>query len=511
VSKIARSSLIVTLFTLLGLGLSFLSNVIIAAHFGAGRDMDVFLAATTLPFFITSILSSSLNFTFIPVFAEYREKDPGEIWTVVSSFINLNTLAALAVCIAGILLADPIMGAIAPGFSPDKAARSAELLRWLLPVIIFTVINELLASVYYSNQRFLIPSLNKIISPLLTMAYVLAFHASLSTKSIVLAMLTSSFAQAALLVIGFARSGEFGYSLVLDYEHPGVTKILRLMAPLVLGMLVYKAVPLVDAFFLSGLASGSISHIGYAGKLYGAILPIIVSGISVSIFPAMSRYAAAQHIESLKGVLMKGVRMLFFLGIPFVALLGFYGRPVIQLIFERRAFTPADTTAVYYALVLYLLALPAAAAGSIVSQAFYSIQANKTISFIGVLMMLVYTALCFFLTGPLGYLAIPAAYALYNNCAILTTTLVLRRKIGGSWPPSAVFFLKSSAAALGAAGLVYPLMRLSGGAPVSAALCASGFILYLIISHSALRLEEADAVWLLFKEHVLGKVVSWTR
>jgi len=512
VSKIARSSLIVTVFTLLGLGLSFLSHVIIAAHFGAGKDMDVFLAATTLPFFITNILSGSLNFTFIPVFAEYREKEPSEIWKVVSSFINLNTLAALAVCVIGLVLARPIMNTIAPGFSEDKLARSAELLRWLLPVIIFTAINELLASVYYSNQRFVIPSLNKVISPVLTMAYVLAFHANLSTKSIVLAMLTSSIVQASLLILGFARSGEFRYSFVLDYKHPGVIKIVKLMTPLVLGMLIYKATPMVDAFFLSSLPSGSLSHIGYAGKLIGAILLIIVSGISVSIFPAMSRYAAAHNLDALKGVLSKGVRMLFFLSVPIVVLLGIYGRPVIQLIFERRAFTPADTTAVYYAFVIYLLSLSAAAAGAPVAQAYYSIQETKLISFLSVVLMLLYTMFCFLLIKPLGYLAIPAAYALYYNCAILTTTLVLRKKLGGNWPPMSSFFLKSSAAALAAACLIYPLTRLTGGgAPVSAVFCATGFILYFIISKTVLSLEEADSIWTLFKDHLLSRFALWTR
>ncbi|HAH31257.1 MAG TPA: hypothetical protein DCL44_02965 [Elusimicrobia bacterium] len=511
-SKIARSSLIVTVFTLLGLGLSFLSNVIIAANFGAGMDMDVFLAATTLPFFITNILSGSLNFTFIPVFAEYREKEPSEIWKVVSSFINLNTLAALALCIIGVILARPIMSAIAPGFSEDKLARSAELLRWLLPVIIFTAINELLASVYYSTQRFIIPSLNKVISPVLTMAYVLAFHSSLSTKSIVLAMLTASFVQASLLIIGFAKSGEFHYSFTLDHRHPGVIKIVKLMTPLVLGMLIYKAVPIVDAFFLSSLPGGSISHIGYAAKLTGSILPIIVSGISISIFPAMSRYAAAKDLDALKEVLSKGVKMLFFLGAPIVVLLGIYGRPIIQLIFERRAFASADTTAVYYAFVFYLLALPAGAAGTLVSQAYYAIQENTLIALISVALMLVYAGLCLFLIKPLGYLAIPAAYALYYNCAILTTTLILRKKLSGAWPPMSRFFLKSSAAALAAAGLIYPLTHLAGDrAPVSAVFCATGFILYFIISKTILSLEEAGAIWTLFREQLVSRYALWIR
>ena len=82
--------------------------------------MDVFLAATTMPVFITTILSGTLNITFIPVFAEYRAKDPEEIWRVVSSFINLIIVVTTVLCLTGILLAYPIMKALTPGFSEEK-------------------------------------------------------------------------------------------------------------------------------------------------------------------------------------------------------------------------------------------------------------------------------------------------------------------------------------------------------------------------------------------------------
>ncbi len=500
-SKIARSSLIVTVFTLLGLGLSFLSNVVIAANFGAGADMDVFLAATTVPLFITTILSGSLNYTFIPVFAEYREKEPGEIWKVVGSFLNLSVLAGAAAACAGILAAGPIMRLVTPGFSPENLARSAGLLRWLFPTIVFTLINELLASIYYSNQKFTIPSLNKVIAPVLTIAYVTAFHDTLNTKSIALAMLTASFLQAAVLAAGFLRNKEFHYVPALDIRHPGVAKILALMLPLVLGMLVCKAVPLTDAYFLSSLPSGSISHINYASRLIGVILMVTVSGLTVSTFPVMSRYAAENNGTAFKELLVKGARMLFFFSAPFVVLLALYGRPVVQLIFERGAFLRTDTAAVFAALALYLLSLPANALGTLVSQAFYARQEARLISLISVTLAAVYIALCVPSVRAFGYLGIPAAYALYNNLAILTTFTVIRRKLPGSWPPILAPFLKSALAALGAAALLYPLYRLSGESALArTGLCAAGFAAYFVIGKVLFRLEEADSLLRLLRE-----------
>jgi putative peptidoglycan lipid II flippase len=495
-SQVAKSSLIVTIFTAVSLGFGVLSNIVIAAKFGAGKDMDVFLAATTLPLFITSILSGSLNFTFIPVFAEYRAKGPDEVWKVVSSFINLNVVITAVLCLIGILFANTIIKTLTPGFTEERLVRSAELLRWLFPIIIFAVINELMASVYYSNQRFVVPSLNKIISPLITIAYVLLFHNSLSTHSIVFAMLTAVFVQTGLLVIGFFRAHDFHYSFVFDYRHPGVVKILKLMTPLVLGMIIYRSVPIFDRYFLSRLPEGSISHIGYAMKLLSIIPPIIVSGISVSIFPVMSKYAAEENRNALKEIMSKGIRMFYFLSIPFVVLLGVYGKPIIQLIFERKAFTSADTTAVYYAFAIYLLTLPASAVGSIVSQGFYVLQENKTIAIIGIVMMGLYVGLCAFFMHFLDYLTIPVAYAVYHNCAIFTTFMVIKKKIGINWQVVLSFLLKSTMVAVAVMIILYPSMRLKDkNMFLSAALCALGFLFYFLISKFVLAIDEANLIW----------------
>lgn len=496
-STIAKSSLIVTIFTVLGMGLAFFSQIVIAAKFGAGKDMDIFLAATTLPLFIISILSGALNFTFIPVFAEYRAKNIKEFWKTVSSFINLAGVATAGLCIIGIIMAGPIMKALTPGFNQGKLAQSAELMQWLFPIIIFTVFNELMASVYYSNQRFVVPSLNKIISPLLIMTYVLLFHSFLSTKSIILAMLTAAVIQTALLILGFFRTADFHYSLVLDYKNSGVRKIIKLMTPLIVGMIIYRAVPIVDRFFLSRLPDGSISHVGYAMQLMSVLLPLIVSGISVSIFPIMSKYAAERNWNALKEIMTKGVRMVFFLSIPFVVLLGAYGKSIIQLFLERGAFTPADTTAVYYAFAIYLLALPAGVIGSIVSQGFYALQQNQTIALIGIIMMMLYIVLCLFFVKFLAYLAIPFAYAIYHNCAILTTTNVLKRKMEQvTWLPIIPFLSKSTIAALIAAFLIYPAVKFERDDILAVnILCVIGFVIYFLINKFVFNLEEPEFIW----------------
>jgi putative peptidoglycan lipid II flippase len=494
--SIARSSIIVTTFTIFGLGLGFLSNMVIAMKFGARTDMDIFLAATTVPLFITSILSSALNFTFIPVFAEYRVSGPAEMWKVVSSLINLGFVVTVVLCITGMALAEHVTRVLVPGFTQDQVAQTANLLRWLLPLIIFTAMNELMASVYYSDNRFVVPSLNKIISPIITMLYIFLFHESLSTKSLALAMLTAAFLQAAILAAGFLKRRDFHYSFTFDHTHPGVRKILNLMIPLVSGMIVYRAVPVFDRYFLSGLPEGSISHIGYAMKLISVIPMVIVSGISISIFPVMARYAAEDKIYDLKSLMSKGLRMLFFLSIPVAIFLGAFGKPLVKFIFERGAFAASDTLAVYSAFALYIIALPAMVMGTVLGQGYYVLKDTRTVAFIGVAEMVFYIFLCYTLLQPLGYLAIPTASATQFNLGALLCGLILRYKLGNKGGITILLSMaKHIAAALVPLSVVLVLFRFSMTDPITIiVLIPMCFIAYLLISRFVFITDEAISI-----------------
>jgi len=493
-SQIAKASVIVTIFSALGLCLGLLSNVVIASKFGARQDMDIFLAATTLPLFITSILSGSLNLTFIPIFAEYRTKEPSETWKVVSSFINLNIVVSTVLCVTGIYLAYPIMKVLAPGFSEGELVKSAVLLQLLFPIIILNVVNALLASVYYSNQRFIIPSVNNIVAPLLTMTYVTLFHDYLSTDSIVLAMLTAAIIQLLLMIAGFLRTHDFNYSFVFDFKHPGVIKILKLMTPLVFGMLIYRATPIIDRYFLSMLPDGRISHIGYAQKLLGVIPQLITSGLSISIFPFMAKYAAENKWEELKIIMSKGIRQVLFFVIPIVFFLSVSGLVIVKLVYERGAFGPEDSIAVSKAFAIYLFSLVFSTANNL-TNCYYVLKDTITPFVIGIISTIVYAITCLVLFKMhFGYLTFPVAYFIYFSFVIVHA-IIIRKKLGGSGGKQILksiynFTAVSSIIAI----ILYFLIYYSDSIIMKCFYISASFFVYYIICNYLLYLEEAKTI-----------------
>ena len=215
-SRFARSTAIVTGLTVAGMGLGFWANMLTAARFGVGADMDAYLAATTLPSLISLILTTSLAASFIPVFTAERQKAPAEAWRVAATFMNLVALIGLVACLVGMFFAGPLVRLMTPGLDPSRMFLAAEMLRWLLPTVALSAVNQLLSGVFYAEGKFFAPLIIRVAGPLLTIAWILAFSSGLHVRSLVFATLSAHALQTVVLLVGLIKKGNFFLSALPD-------------------------------------------------------------------------------------------------------------------------------------------------------------------------------------------------------------------------------------------------------------------------------------------------------
>jgi len=494
--SLARSSVVVALFGAVGIVLGLGATVATASVFGASRAMDAYLAAAAIPTYATTILTGALGITFIPVFAEYRHTNPAYAWLTVSAFLNLALIVTAVIVVVGMVFALPIMRAAAPGFAPAEQARAAVMLRVYLPVVIVAVANELLASIYYSHQQFVVPLLNKVIAPSITIAYVVLLAARLDVMSLVIATLTGAILQCAILAVGIARKEEFKFVLTKTLHNEGVKKVVRLMGPLVAGMLIYKVVPVFDRFILSSLPPGSIAEVNYASKLQGAVVQILSGSVSLPVFPALAAIAAEGKWHSLKETMAKVIRLLFFVAVPFAVLLAVLGEPLVKLVYQRGAFSPNDTRAVFLCFALYMASLPVVTIGGVVSQGLYVLQDTRTVALVGVGETVLYIALCFLLVDKFTYLAPPIAYGIYFTVSVVVLGAAVRKRLGLGGGMS----LARSCARYATLGIVVGVLAL--GARVAGARSEAGAIAWFAVltlayfgAARAMQSTEANLIW----------------
>ncbi len=93
--------------------------------------------------------------------------------------------------------------------------------------------------------------------------------------------------------------------------------------------------------------------------------------------PLLARHSANKNITALRDTFVSSLTMVFCLTIPAAAGLYLLAEPIIRLIFERGAFSPADTLATAQALSLYAIGLFAYSSNKVIVPVFYALEKTR--------------------------------------------------------------------------------------------------------------------------------------
>ncbi len=422
-----RNTILVTVLNILGLCLSFLVSIIITWKFGASYNMDSYTAAITIPNYITVVLGGALSYTFIPIFV--KKQHVFDNWEFVNNVISIFVTLICFILILGIWFSPEIMKIIAPGFKNYQIEYSAELLKLYFPMILFSCINELFASIFYAKNKFLTPLINKLISPAITIMVIYFSPRNLNVKSLIYVTLASALIQLILLLTTLIKKENFALRFKINVRNQEIIQLFKVLLPLLFSSLIYKIFPIIDSILLSKLPIGSYSRINYASKLQLVIGTILNSIFSIQVFSLLSNYAAKGNFFIIKQKLSFFIRTMLFISIPVTFIVLIFGENIIRILFERGNFNKIDTILVSNYLKIYILALPAISIGAIVSQGLYIIPDTKSVMIVGLLETILYITICISTFQNLKELSIPIAYVLNFNISVLILIYILRKRL----------------------------------------------------------------------------------
>jgi putative peptidoglycan lipid II flippase len=171
---------------------------------------------------------------------------------------------------------------------------------------------------------------------------------------------------------------------------------------------------------------GPVSWLGYAFRV--TQLPIGVFGIAIATVASadVSRYAAVKDFSAFNRTICAALRLSACLTFPATAGLIVFRHEIVQLLFQRDRFTPADTAATAQILLYYAFALFAYSAVKIMVPAFYALGDSRTPVRISVITVAFKIALNLILLKPLGFLGIAAS----TTVASWLNFVLLRRRFG---------------------------------------------------------------------------------
>ncbi len=458
-NTIAVATIIITASFLLGRVLGLVRTSLFAGLFGATPDADAYTQAFYIPDTIFNLVSGgALLSAFIPIFTQYLVEKRDKKTAYYLANVSLNTaVGGLTIfAIIGMIFAPLIVPLYVLNTPQSEISEIVMLTRIMLLQPIFLGGTTVVSAILQTRQRFLLPAIGTV---LYNVGLILGLCATLidsrthifgghlgilgATWGVVLGAAIQFLVQ-----LPGALSGGLRYRPVINFLHPGMRNIFRLMLPRIVnaGML-YLAFG-VDRALASLLSTGSAYGFFNAFQLMLLPISIFAMAVSTAAFPTLATLYATGNLERLRQIILSTLRGILFLSIP--ASLGLIGlaRPIIRLLLQHGVFNAQDTSLVYDPLVFLCIGIAGHASVEILTRSFYALRDSRTP---------VYVSLCQFafliglsiLLFPLGLKGLGLAMSIGVLGEALVLLLLLRQRLHGfDLQPLFIFLVSVLAASL---------------------------------------------------------------
>jgi len=457
--NLLRALATVSSMTLLSRILGYVRDFFIARVFGAGLATDAFFVALRIPNLMRRLFAEgAFSQAFVPILAEVRNRESPEDTRALVDCVSTALFLALMVATAvGMALAPLVVYVSAPGFAaePGKFELTVAMLRITFPYILFISLVAMAAGVLNTWSRFAVPAFTPV---LLNVSFIVgaAFFAErfdppvlvLAWAVFVGGLLQLAFQLPFLWKIGMLPRWRF------NLKHPGVARVLKLMAPAVFGVSVSQVSLLINTIFASFLVTGSVSWLYYADRLMEFPAGVLGAALGTILLPSLSKHHAGGATAEYSRLLDWGLRVTLLLALPAAAALAVLAMPLIATLFHYGRFSAEDAWMTREALVAYSLGLVGMILVKILAPGFYARQNVSTPVKIGLVTLAVTQLMNVAFIGPLKHAGLALAIGL-GAClnAILLYSMLRKQDIYTPQPGWLAFALKVavSVAAMAAA------------------------------------------------------------
>ena len=366
--------------------LGFVRDQLIAYVLGTGMVADAFIVAFRIPnLFRRLFAEGAFNSAFVPLFAERLEGSSPAEAKVFAEEALAGLFAVLLVFTVLAELAMPyVMPFIAVGFSgnQEKFDLTVLLTRFAFPYLICMSLMALYSGVLSGLRQYAAASAAQImLNVVLTIAMGFAYWLGLSkspSAGIVLAgaVTVAGVVQLAMLA---RESTRHGMSLALRWprQTDGTRRLVALGIPALIAGGITQ-LNIVVGTNIASLQAGANSFLYYADRLYQLPLGIVGIAIGVVLLPDIARKLKAGDMAAVHENQNRAIEFSLLLTLPAAVALAVVPLPIIRVLFERGAFTAADSPPTAWALSAFAFGLPAFVLNKVLSPAYFARSDTRT-------------------------------------------------------------------------------------------------------------------------------------
>ena len=319
-------------------------TMMVAALFGASASLDAFWVAYSLPLLLPSLLTTVVTVAFVPRFmANLEGRDGPDAWAGANTFFTVVIGISVVASVAMFVFAEALVGWLAPGLAPEARGEAVSLSRILLPCVPLLTLSSVLSALSNARERFALPALEGVLTNVTIVASALMLATHFGVMALTIGVLAGFVLQAGVLLWG--NRGDLRRSIrpKFDLRHPDFRAPAAHLLPLFVGSAGSVFTGLINQYVLSHGEEGAISAMAYAAMFAFLPVEVFAQAVITTFYPTFGRHFARGEIDAAAQAFADGVRFLLFLTLPAAVLLMVFSEPLVALLLERGAFTPAQT------------------------------------------------------------------------------------------------------------------------------------------------------------------------
>ena len=463
---------IIAVATLISKFFGLVREQALAAAFGAGAIVDAYNFAYMIPSFLLILLggvNGPFHSAIVSVLAKRKQEEAAPLVETITTLVG-GLLVLVTIFL--VIFAPNLIDLVAPGLDtvPNGAlikANAIVQLRIMAPIAVLAgLIGIGFGTLNTANQYWLL-SLSPLFSSIILIIGLGILALQLGNKisspqyailgGMVLAggTLAGAFLQWLIQQIAQARAGLGTFRLRFNFKQPGVNDVLKIMAPATFSSGMLQINLYTDMYFASFIPSAP-SGLRYSNILVQTPLGIISNIILLPLLPIFSRLAAPENWPELKLRIRQGLILTALTMLPMGALMMALSDPIVRVVYERGAFTQADSALVSSILVASGLGMFVYLGRDVLVRVFYALGDGQTPFRISMINILFNALLDWILFKPFGAPGLVLATVGVNFISALMLLWLLDRRLDGlRWRELSLPILGLTAASLVAGGASY--------------------------------------------------------
>lgn len=415
--------------------LGFIRDILIASYLGANTYSDIFFIAFKLPNLFRRIFAEgAFTQVFLPAFTKSRTKS---VFAVHIFVIFLSVISVLTLLVN--LFPKIATNALAIGFNSHTVAMAAPFvaINFYYLILIFSV-TFLSALLQYKNHFATTAFATALLNISLICAVLLSRH---DTKPLIVYYLSWGVVAGGMLqltahIIAIYRLnlstilvGGFRYAKKRSLHVKAETgKFAKEFLPAIWGNSTAQVSAFLDTWLASFLFSGSISYLYYSNRVFQLPLALFAIATSTAIFPKISKLLKQNNKQLALQYMQKA--FWFLAAILTISTLGGFilSREIVQLLFQRGAFSVSDAAHTSMVLKMYMLGLLPYGLNKLFSLWLYALQLQKKAAKIASYSLISNIFFSLVLIKPMGAAGLALASSISGVVSIFFTVQIFGSK-----------------------------------------------------------------------------------